>query len=99
MRKDRAQLKTAQSISRAQADKHLESQAFMRGRYGDKFWSPALLACGIYSAAQIQLQIHSDFNLFLQNSDGIFPNAAIAKKLGEVMGDSSEDISKTPSKK
>ena len=34
----------------------------------------------------------------LQNSDGIFPNAAIAKKLGEVMGDSSKDISKPPSK-
>jgi len=33
-----------------------------------------------------------------QNSDGIFPNAAIAKKLGEVMGDSSKDISKPPSK-
>lgn len=29
----------------------------------------------------------------MQNSDGIFPNAAIAKKLGEVMGDSSQDIS------
>ncbi|DBB14478.1 TPA: hypothetical protein ACH3X3_004764 [Trebouxia sp. C0006] len=28
-----------------------------------------------------------------QNTDGIFPNAAIAKKLGEVMGDGSKDIS------
>jgi len=31
--------------------------------------------------------------LWLQNTDGIFPNAAIAKKLGEVMGDGSKDIS------
>ena len=34
----------------------------------------------------------------LQDTDGIFPNAAIAKKLGEIMGDSDKDISKTPSK-
>ncbi|KAL3148654.1 hypothetical protein ABBQ38_014075 [Trebouxia sp. C0009 RCD-2024] len=33
-----------------------------------------------------------------QNSDGIFPNAAIAKKLGEVMGDSNKDISKKSDK-
>ncbi len=31
--------------------------------------------------------------LCLQNTDGIFPNSAIAKKLGEVMGDGSKDIS------
>ena len=53
----------------------------------------------VASAVQIKLHFHSYLNLFLQNSDGIFPNAAIAKKLGEVMGDSSEDISKAPSKK
>lgn len=36
--------------------------------------------------------------LGMQNSDGIFPNAAIAKKLGEVMGDSNKDISKKSDK-
>ena len=36
---------------------------------------------------------HGMFTVFAQNTDGIFPNAAIAKKLGEVMGDSSKDIS------
>lgn len=40
----------------------------------------------------------SAFVFYLQNTDGIFPNAAIAKKLGEVMGDSSKDISKKADK-
>lgn len=68
-------------IVKALGEKHHAQLGFIKARY--EF--PGAVAW----LRRHGLQCFAD----MQNSDGIFPNAAIAKKLGEVMGDSSQDIS------
>lgn len=82
-------IKLVQTIMKVLVEKHLAQLDFMKARY-EILAAVAMLKLHSYDASQ-----YTEVGMFIgtQNTDGIFPNAAIAKKLGEVMGDSSKDIS------
>lgn len=78
-------IRLVQTIMKVLVEKHPAQLDFIKARYE---FLAAVGCCILSDASQ-----YAENGIFTgaQNTDGIFPNATIAKKLGEVMGDSSKD--------